>query len=210
MTQAKPMRPQLYLASSSPRRQELLQQAGIGFHQLVLRDEVGVKPDVDESVLPDEAPETYVQRVCLLKLQFGWSQLRLRGLPPLPVLAADTTVCLGQRIFGKPTDAADAVRMLRELAGREHQVLTAVALHTQQGVHSALSRNQVRLASLSESEIQAYVDTGEPMGKAGGYGIQGRAACFISELHGSYSGVMGLPLYETMQLLAHTQQGSGA
>ena len=119
MTHAKPIPPQLYLASSSPRRQELLQQAGIGFHQLVLRDEVGAKPDVDESVLPDEAPDTYVQRVCLLKLQFGWSQLQLRGLPPLPVLAADTAVCLGQRIFGKPTDAADAVRIaLTRLAGR--------------------------------------------------------------------------------------------
>jgi septum formation protein len=208
MTQATAMPPQLYLASGSPRRQELLQQAGIGFHQLVLRDEAGAKPDVDESVLPDEAPEAYVQRVCLLKLQFGWSQLPLRGLPPLPVLAADTTVCLGRHIFGKPADADDAVRMLRELAGKEHQVLTAVALHTAHGVHSALSRNRVRLASLSESEIQAYVDTGEPMGKAGSYGIQGRAACFITELHGSYSGVMGLPLYETTQLLRHIRHGA--
>ena len=206
MTRSDPIDPMLYLASSSPRRQELLQQMGITFRQLQLRDAPGAAPDVDESALPGEDPETYVQRVCLLKLRFGWSQLQTLGLPVLPVLAADTTVCLDRKIFGKPADTDDAARMLRMLAGREHRVLTAVALRTQYGEHCALSSNRVRMADLSESEIQTYVDSGEPMGKAGGYGIQGRAAGFIVELQGSYSGVMGLPLYETMQLLRHLRK----
>ena len=133
-------------------------------------------------------------------VQVSPSVVALAGRVP-EVLAADTTVCLGRHIFGKPADADDAVRMLRELAGKEHQVLTAVALHTQHGVHSALSRNRVRLASLSEREIQAYVDTGEPMGKAGAYGVQGAAAAYISQIKGSYTGIMGLPLFETAQLL---------
>lgn len=191
----------VYLASRSPRRRELLRQIGVGFEMLLLRDHRDRGPDVDETPLAAESPDDYVRRVCLLKAEAGWARLVERRLPPLPVLSADTTVCLGGEIFGKPADAADAKRMLRTLSGREHRVLTAVALQSGTRAELAVSENFVRFRDLTNEEIAAYVATGEPMGKAGAYGIQGHAAVFIPELRGSYTGIMGLPLFETATLI---------
>lgn len=191
----------VYLASRSPRRRELLRQIGVGFEHLPLRERLPRGPDVDESVLPGESPEVYVRRVSLAKANTGWSRLVERGLVKLPVLAADTTVCLGDTIYGKPTDTADAARILAELSGTVHKVLTAVTLRFELNMETALSVSTVRFRALSEDDIRRYVDTGEPMDKAGAYGIQGLAAVFIEELQGSYTGVMGLPLYETAELL---------
>ena len=191
----------VYLASRSPRRRELLRQIGVGFEMLVLRDHRDRGPDVDETPQPGELPDHYVRRVCSLKAEAGWRRLTERRLPALPVLAADTTVCLGNEIFGKPTDAADAQRMLAALSGREHRVLTAVALQFGARTEMACSESFVRFRELSTEEIRAYVAGGESMDKAGGYGIQGYAAAFIPEIRGSYTGIMGLPLFETATLL---------
>jgi septum formation protein len=158
-------------------------------------------PDVDESMLPGEAPEVYVERMARAKAEAGWKLLRLRNLPLAPVLAADTTVALEGRIFAKPVDRKEAADMIAALSGRRHEVLTAVALKRDEELASALSRSAVQFKSLTPEEIAQYVATGEGDDKAGAYAIQGRAARFIVELHGSYSGVMGLPLYETAQLL---------
>ena len=189
----------IYLASQSPRRSQLLDQLGVR-HKLLLPE-----PDEDsealERVLPQEAPAAYVKRVAQLKLDAALERLRNRGLPVAPVLCSDTTVAWGRSIYGKPADAADARRMLAELAGKTHRVLTAVALCTARQREQALCDSRVTFSDLNAHEIEAYVATGEPLGKAGAYAVQGHAASFISHISGSYSGIMGLPLFETVQLL---------
>ena len=189
----------IYLASQSPRRSQLLDQLGVR-HELLLPE-----PDEDseslELVLPHEAPAAYVKRVAQLKLDAALERLRNRSLPVAPILCSDTTVAWGRTIYGKPADAADARRMLAELAGKTHRVLTAVALGTARQREQALCDSRVTFSDLNTHEIEAYVATGEPLGKAGAYAVQGRAASFISHISGSYSGIMGLPLFETVQLL---------
>ena len=191
----------IYLASRSPRRRELLAQIGVRYHLLLFRSRPESPPDVDETVLPNEPPDTYVERVARAKAQAGWKLLRLRNLPLAPVLAADTTVALAGKSLGKPADRKEAADMLASLSGQRHEVLTAVALMRDDEIESALSRSEVQFKKLSAAEIAQYVATGESDDKAGAYAIQGRAARFVVELRGSYSGVMGLPLYETSQLL---------
>ena len=190
----------IYLASQSPRRRELLDQLGVRW-QLLLPDDAAAAEAL-EAVRPGEAPARYVQRVTGLKLHAAMRRLARDALAAAPVLCADTTVALGLRILGKPHDARDAAAMLRALSGRTHRVLTAVAVQAGGARHAALSRSQVRFARLSEADIAAYLASGEWQGKAGGYGIQGRAAGFIEHISGSYSGIMGLPLYESKQLLS--------
>jgi septum formation protein len=193
----------IYLASQSPRRKQLLEQWGVHC-ELLLPD-----PDEDaeslEAVLPREAPAAYVQRVTGLKLQASLNRLKRLGLPPAPVLCADTTVALGRRILGKPADADEAQRMLASLAGNRHRVLTAVAVGVRgkrsPRLHAALSTSWVTFEPLSASQIARYVASGEPMGKAGAYAIQGRASLWVSHISGSYSGIMGLPAHETAQVL---------
>jgi len=189
----------IYLASQSPRRSQLLAQLGVR-HELLLP---GVEEDAEalEAVLPNEAPAAYVKRVTQLKLDTALQRLKRRGLPRAPVLCSDTTVALGRRIFGKPADALDAIRMLTELSDTTHRVLTAVALGTARKREQVVSESRVTFAAMSARQIQAYVATGEPMGKAGAYAVQGRAAALISHMSGSYSGIMGLPMFETAQLL---------
>lgn len=189
----------VYLASQSPRRRQLLEQLGVR-HELLLPD-----PHEDsealESVLPNEAPATYVRRVTRLKLQAAQERLARRGLPPAPILCSDTTVALGRQILGKPADAIDAARMLRTLSGATHRVLTAVAVQQGRKLREGLSDSRVTFAHLTPAQVKAYVATGEPMGKAGAYAVQGRAAAHISHMSGSYSGIMGLPMHETAVLL---------
>lgn len=189
----------IYLASQSPRRRQLLEQIGVR-HELLLS---GADEDAEglEAVLPGEAPVDYVQRVTGLKLDAAVARHARRGLPPAPILCSDTTVALGRTILGKPEGAQDAARMLAELSGREHEVLTAVALQDGPRRSAALSVSRVRFAAMTPAQIDAYVASGEPMGKAGAYGIQGRAAAHVEHMAGSYSGIMGLPLYETAGLL---------
>ena len=191
----------IYLASRSPRRRELLAQIGVRFHLLLFRARPGQDVEVDETPLAGEAAEVYVERVARIKADAGWRRMLQRNLPRAPVLSADTTVSVDGRILGKPASREDAAAMLGSLSGREHEVLTAVALKHDDWLESAVSRSQVRFKKLSAAEIADYVDGGEADDKAGAYAIQGRAARFIVELRGSYSGVMGLPLYETAQLL---------
>ena len=193
----------IYLASQSPRRRQLLEQLGVTY-QLLLPD-ADEDAEALEQVRPKEAPAVYVQRVTQLKLDAALQRLHRRGLAAAPVLCSDTTVAMGRAIFGKPADPADAAAMLAQLAGRNHRVLTAVAVGLGSRHEQVLSRSQVRFAPLGADEIEAYVGTGEPMGKAGAYGVQGRAAAFIAHISGSYSGIMGLPLYETAQLLRRFQ-----
>ena len=189
----------IYLASQSPRRSQLLAQLGVR-HELLLPD-VGEDAEALEAVLPNEAPTAYVKRVTQLKLDAALQRLKRRGLPPAPVLCSDTTVALGRRIFGKPADAFDATRMLTELANTTHRVLTAVALGTDRQREQVLCESRVTFAAMSAGQIQAYVASGEPLGKAGAYAVQGKAAALISHMSGSYSGIMGLPMFETAQLL---------
>ncbi len=195
----------IYLASRSPRRRELLAQIAVRYHLLLFRERAGpataAQPEVDEQPLAGEAPDAYVERLARLKAELGWQRMHQRNLPPAPVLAADTTVALEGRIYGKPVDRTEAAEMLAALSGRSHEVLTGVALKHGDRLESALSRSEVRFKDLSEAEIRDYIATGEADDKAGAYAIQGRAARFIVELRGSYSGVMGLPLYETSSLL---------
>ena len=191
--------PFIYLASQSPRRRQLLEQLGIA-HELLLPD-----PHEDsealEAVLPGEAPAHYVQRVTQRKLDAALERRERRGLPPAPVLCSDTTVALGRTIYGKPADARDATRMLGELSGTTHRVLTAVAIGDSRRRVQALSVSRVSFEAMSRAQIQAYVATGEPLGKAGAYAIQGRAAMHVTRISGSYSGIMGLPMHETAVLL---------
>jgi septum formation protein len=189
----------LYLASQSPRRRQLLEQLGVR-HELLL-PEPGEDTESIEEVLPGEAPARYVQRVTGLKLDAALARLKQRGLPAAPVLCSDTTVALGRVIYGKPEDGKDAARMLRELSGHTHRVLTAVAIQHGRKRIAALSDSKVTFAVMTPARIKAYVATGEPLGKAGAYAVQGRAAAFISHISGSYSGIMGLPMHETAQLL---------
>ncbi len=189
----------LYLASQSPRRRQLLDQLGV-VHQLLLPT-----PDEDaealEAVHPGELPADYVQRVTALKLRAAVARRKARGLPPAPVLCADTTVALGRRILGKPADADEARASLRALAGHSHRVLTAVAVHDGRRVHQALSVSSVRFATLPPAVIEAYIASGDCFGKAGAYAIQSALGGWVAGISGSYSGIMGLPLFETTQLL---------
>ena len=181
----------VYLASASPRRRELLQQIGVPFRLL--------GTDLDETPLPSETPTAYVSRLATAKADAGW--LRSGGAANAPVLAADTAVVLDGEILGKPRDKDDAEHMLQQLSGRTHEVLTAVALRSAAGHESKLSHSLVTFRILDAAEASAYWNTGEPHDKAGAYAIQGYAAIFVADLRGSYSGVMGLPLFETAQLL---------
>jgi septum formation protein len=189
----------IYLASTSPRRQALLQQIGVRFELLL------PGPDEDaealEQVQACESPTNYVQRVTLAKAQAGRERLARSGLPPAPILAADTTVAIGGRILGKPVDDDDAHRMLSQLAGRTHRVLSAVAIVRGNRIESRIQVSRVCFARMSAADIAAYVATGEPRGKAGAYAIQGSVARFVRRIEGSHSGIMGLPLYETTRLL---------
>lgn len=189
----------IYLASQSPRRRQLLEQIGV-HHQLLLPD-VHEDAEALEVLKLGEAPANYVQRVTALKLDAAVARLKAARLPAAPVLCADTTVALGRDILGKPQDAAEARAMLARLAGNTHRVLTAVAVQKGRKRLSSLSESWVRFAPMTAAQIRGYVDSGEPMGKAGAYGVQGRAAAHIEHIRGSYSGIMGLPLFETAQLL---------
>ena len=193
----------VYLASQSPRRAQLLDQLGV--HHRPLLPDPGEDAEALEAERSTELPLDYVQRVTRLKLDEARRRLRRRRLPPAPILCADTTVALGQRILGKPEDAADAGAMLRALSGRSHRVMTAVAVLAGTQVFLETSISRVRFAELSETTIQRYVESGEPMGKAGAYAIQGRIAAWIAHIEGSHSGIMGLPLHETTTLLARAR-----
>lgn len=197
------MAPFIYLASQSPRRRQLLEQLGVA-HELLLPNAAGdIAEDAEAIELerPGESPRDYVQRVTAAKLDAAVARHGRRGLPPAPILCSDTTVALGAQILGKPADAVDAARILGLLSGQAHEVLTAVAVQHGQQRLQALSVSSVRFAPMTAAQIAAYVATGEPMGKAGAYGIQGRAAAHIEEIRGSYSGIMGLPVFETAGLL---------
>ena len=195
----------IYLASKSPRRRELLRQVGIDFEVLLLRDSLPRGSDVSEIVFPDELPELYVARVTKEKALAAWNAMQYRHLPAHPVLAADTTVVITHQtrhqILGKPANRTEAIAMLSQLSGNTHQVLTSVAIKFQQHLIQTTQTSEVSFAALSEAQIKAYCDSAEPYDKAGGYGIQGMAARFISHISGSYSGIMGLPLHETSELL---------
>ena len=189
----------VYLASQSPRRRQLLEQLGVRYELLL--------PDADEdaealeAVLENEAPASYVKRVTGLKLDAAITRLKCRKLPVAPVLCSDTTVAMGRTIYGKPENAKGAVRMLTELSGATHRVLTAIAVQSGRRRLDALSTSRVRFDVMTAAQIRVYVATGEPMGKAGAYAIQGRVAQYIGHISGSYSGIMGLPLRETALLL---------
>ena len=195
--------PFIYLASQSPRRSQLLDQIGIA-HQILVADATEDAESL-EIALKNEAPLAYVTRVTALKLDAAVARMKLRGLPLAPVLCADTTVAKGRVLYGKPESERDAARMLAELSGSTHRVLTSVAVaYGTQGKKrlQAVSESKVTFAKLSKAQIARYIATGEPMGKAGSYAVQGRAATFIEKINGSYSGIMGLPMFETAQLLA--------
>jgi septum formation protein len=191
--------PFLYLASQSPRRRQLLEQIGVRYELLLPDDDED--SEALEAVQGGEAPARYVRRVTGLKLDAAVARMKRRGLPAAPVLCSDTTVALGRTIYGKPSDARDAARMLRELSGHTHRVLTAVAVQAGRRRAEAVSDSRVSFATLTPADIRAYVASGEPMGKAGAYAVQGRAAVHISRIDGSYTGIMGLPLHETARLL---------
>ncbi len=194
--------PSIYLASKSPRRQALLHQIGIAFEVLLLREAPGRAADVVEVAVDGEPPRHYVERIARTKAGVGWERIAKRKVEPRPVLGADTEVVLDDVVFGKPADAAQALEMLARLSGRTHLVLTGVAVHWHDETVFVLSESRVTFRALSGAEIKRYVATGEPFDKAGGYAVQGRAAAFIERLEGSYSGVMGLPLFETALALA--------
>ena len=189
----------VYLASQSPRRRQLLEQLGVRY-ELLLPDE-GEDAEALEAVMKNEAPTAYVKRVTNLKLDAAVARLKNRQLKSAPILCSDTTVALGRTIYGKPDSAQDALRMLTELAGNTHRVLTAVAVQSGRKRFDALSTSRVTFEALSSQQISAYVASGEPSGKAGAYAVQGRAALYITRINGSYSGIMGLPIYETALLL---------
>jgi len=191
----------IYLASRSPRRRDLLKQIGVPFELMLLREDLRRGVDIDEMPLPDESPGVYVLRIARTKVEMAVRQIAYRALPQKPVLAADTTVVFDGQIVGKPDDAEHAARILRALSGREHQVLTAVAVAMRERVETQISVSSVCLRELSEADIRRYCATGEPLDKAGAYAIQGRAGAFVTRISGSYSGIMGLPLMETTELL---------
>ena len=191
----------IYLASRSPRRRELLRQIGVSFELLLLREDARRGCDVDETAGEGETASDYVTRIARSKAEVAARQALQRGLRPHPALGADTTVVLDGNVIGKPENAEHAADILAALSGREHEVMTGVALALRDRVESALSVSSVEFGALSALEIQRYIASGEPFGKAGAYAIQGRAAAFITRIAGSYSGIMGLPLAETAQLL---------
>lgn len=189
----------IYLASQSPRRRDLLEQLGVAYELLL--PSASEDAEALEIAVESELPMDYVRRVTELKLDSALKRRINRGLPEAPILCSDTTVALGEKIFGKPNDFDHAVRMLCELSGHTHRVFTAVALGSGTLRMNALSESLVTFSEMTRKQIEAYVNTGEPMGKAGAYAIQGRAAAYVSRLEGSYTGIMGLPLFETVQLL---------
>ena len=191
----------IHLASRSPRRRELLVQMGVRFDTVAFRGFPREDGEIDETPHAGEVPLVYVERVARAKAEHGWRMVGWRRLMPRPVLAADTTLEFEGGVIGKPVDAEDAKAILRRLSGNTHRVLTAVAVAFESRVESLVSVSEVRFAELSESAIRDYVASGEPMDKAGAYGIQGRAGIFVAHLAGSYSGVMGLPIHETAVLL---------
>ncbi|WP_295999942.1 nucleoside triphosphate pyrophosphatase [Rugamonas sp.] len=197
----KPVDKTIYLASKSPRRRELLRQIGIDFELLLLRSDGPRGADVTENVIAGEAPVDYVARVAREKAAFAWSLVQRRHLRPRTVLSADTTVTIDGAILGKPANYQQAVDMLKQLSGRTHQVLTAIAVHHADFNGQITQSSDVRFGVLSDAAIAAYCHTQEPYDKAGGYGIQGSAALFVEHIEGSHSGIMGLPLFETAQLL---------
>ena len=190
---------EIYLASQSPRRAELLTQIGVPFELLVA--DANEDAEALEQHIRGESPAHYVSRVTELKALAARSRMQARGLAPRPLLTADTTVAIGGTILGKPVDAADAVRMLKLLSGRSHRVFTAVSLDFNGKIFSTLSASRIRFTRLTTEQIDRYVQSQEPFGKAGSYAVQGFAATFIQKIEGSYSGIMGLPLFETGQLL---------
>jgi len=189
----------IYLASRSPRRRELLKQLDVAFEDLLTQEQHGA--DVDETPHAGEAPQAYVLRIARAKAELGRRQVASRGRVGLPVLAADTTVVLDGEILGKPDDAGHAQQILRRLSAHTHEVLTAVAVARDDRLETALSASTVEFRKLDDAEICAYAASGEPLDKAGAYAIQGKAAVFVRKLAGSYSGIMGLPLIETADLL---------
>lgn len=192
----------IYLASRSARRRDILKQMGVSFEMLLLREGVGREADFNETPLEGESPASYAERVARLKAEAGWARLEQRRLLRYPVLAADTTVAIDNEILGKPTDREDAIAMLKRLSGSTHFVHSAVAVKYNDRLEETLSTTEVRIRTLEDDEIRRYVATGEPFDKAGAYGIQGRASIFIESISGSYSGVVGLPIFETARLLA--------
>ena len=195
------IQPRIYLASQSQRRRDLLKQIGVNFEMLLPRFDSHRTMETDETPHPDELPEVYVQRICQDKANAGWKAMKFRNLPAFPVLAADTSVILDGKIIGKPHGREQAADTLRALSGRQHQVLSAVAVVFERRLEMRLSVSRVTFAVLGEERIRRYLLTNEPLDKAGAYAIQGYAATFIQHLEGSYSGVMGLPLFETAELL---------
>jgi septum formation protein len=195
----------IYLASKSPRRRELLRQVDIKFELLLLRDASPRGPDVTEQVLENESPINYVSRVTKEKAQAAWNAIEQRHLPLNPVLAADTTVVINEKILGKPNNREEAVVMMKLLSGNIHSVHTSIALQYHHHFLQFTQTSEVNFCELSEEQIEIYCNSTEPYDKAGGYGIQGFAARFISHIQGSYSGIMGLPLFETCELLEQLQ-----
>jgi len=191
----------IYLASRSPRRRDLLKQVGVPFELLLLREDLRRGVDVDETPLSEESPGVYVLRVASAKAAMAVRQIAYRGLPQKPVLSADTTVVFDGQIVGKPEDVEHAARILRTLSGREHQVLTAVAIALREQIETQISVSSVSFRELTDADIRRYVASGEPLDRAGAYAIQGRAGAFVTRISGSYSGIMGLPLAETVELL---------
>lgn len=192
----------IYLASRSPRRRELLAQISVGFELLLLRDDTARGMDVDETPLPGENPHDYVLRVSYAKAEVGLQRVQQRRLPVFPILAADTAVVLDGKILGKPVDRDAAIEMLLSLSGRRHEVFTAVTVASSVKIEQKVSATIVQFGKLTDQLARHYAMTGEPFDKAGAYAIQGHAAAFIEKIEGSYSGVMGLPLFETAELLA--------
>ena len=197
----KPTDQKIYLASKSPRRRELLRQIGVEFELLLLRDQTPRGPEVSEIVLPGEPAIDYVTRVTREKAAFAQQTMFWRKLPIRVILSADTTVVLDETILGKPANPAEATAMLQSLSGRTHQVLTSVAVQHDENIWQTTQSSDVTFGTLPADLIHAYCATSEPYDKAGGYAIQGMAARFVEQIAGSYSGIMGLPLFETAKLL---------
>ncbi len=189
----------IYLASQSPRRRQLLEQLGVRC-ELLLPD-ASEDAEALEAERAGELPLAYVQRVTRAKLHAARQRLTQRGLPPAPILCSDTTVALGRRIHGKPRDAADAAAILQQLSGRTHRVITAVAVASGTSELLSVSTSRVTFAELDAESIDRYIASGEPFGKAGAYAIQGAAGAWVKRIDGSYTGIMGLPLFETAELL---------
>ena len=195
------IKPYIYLASQSPRRRDLLKQIGVRFQILLLRVDQRRTPDVDESPRANETAADYVQRICRAKALAAWETLLMRNMPHAPVLAADTAIALDDKVIGKPRDKKDAAAILRSLSGRKHQVYTAVAVILHERLELRLSVTELTFAELSDERIQRYLLANEAHDKAGAYAIQGIAGAFVQRIEGSYSGVVGLPLHETAELL---------